>query len=121
MMSSPQRPPSCPAKRLGEPPAAALGDPGVAVAVAVLLQAQTGRVLLTRRARALRLFPHAWVPPGELGGGQGDNGDGGGALWGAPNPLCPSQVERGPGGGALWGVPNPLSPSQVERWSRVKR
>ncbi|KAM6039521.1 nucleoside diphosphate-linked moiety X motif 17 isoform 2-T2 [Chlamydotis macqueenii] len=60
-----QRPPSCPAKRRGgERAAAKPGGPGVAVAVATLLRASSGRVLLTRRASALRVFPNAWVPPG---------------------------------------------------------
>ncbi|XP_053906876.1 nucleoside diphosphate-linked moiety X motif 17 isoform X3 [Cuculus canorus] len=62
-----QRPPFCPAKRLGqrgERPAAAPGAPGVAVAVATILQAGTGRILLTRRARGLSAFPGLWVPPG---------------------------------------------------------
>ncbi|XP_074785052.1 m7GpppN-mRNA hydrolase NUDT17 [Athene noctua] len=63
-----ERPPSCPAKRLGEPPAGGLPPQlrgqGVAAAVATLLQASTGRVLLTRRAAALSTFPSVWVPPG---------------------------------------------------------
>ncbi|NXS31688.1 NUD17 protein, partial [Pomatostomus ruficeps] len=60
-----KRPPFCPAKLGG----AALGDrggqPGVAAAVAVLLEAACGHVLLTRRARTLRHFPNVWVPPGD--------------------------------------------------------
>ncbi|XP_058716702.1 nucleoside diphosphate-linked moiety X motif 17 isoform X4 [Poecile atricapillus] len=59
-----KRPPFCPAKLGG----AALGgrgaQPGVAAAVAVLLEAACGRVLLTRRATTLRHFPNVWVPPG---------------------------------------------------------
>ncbi|NWS64518.1 NUD17 protein, partial [Chunga burmeisteri] len=64
----PQRPPFCPAKRLGEQPALALPaelrDRGVAAGVAVLLEANTGRILLTRRAGTLSIFPNIWVPPG---------------------------------------------------------
>ncbi|XP_074665410.1 nucleoside diphosphate-linked moiety X motif 17 isoform X2 [Strix aluco] len=63
-----ERPSSCPAKHLGEPPAAGLPAElrgrGVAAAVAVLLQASTGHILLTRRAGALSTFPNVWVPPG---------------------------------------------------------
>ncbi|XP_062453706.1 nucleoside diphosphate-linked moiety X motif 17 [Rhea pennata] len=61
-----ERPRSCPAKLLGRQPAAAgtPGDCGVTAGVAVLLQASTRRVLLTRRAAALAVFPDVWVPPG---------------------------------------------------------
>ncbi|XP_064354912.1 nucleoside diphosphate-linked moiety X motif 17 isoform X2 [Dromaius novaehollandiae] len=61
-----ERPPGCPAKLLGQQPAApgTPGPRGVAAAVAVLLQASTRRVLLTRRAAALAGFPDTWVPPG---------------------------------------------------------
>ncbi|XP_068778661.1 nucleoside diphosphate-linked moiety X motif 17 isoform X2 [Struthio camelus] len=63
-----KRPPFCPAKLLGEQPAASaaavLGDRGVTTGVAVLLQASTRRVLLTRRAATLTIFPNIWVPPG---------------------------------------------------------
>ncbi|KAM6112576.1 nucleoside diphosphate-linked moiety X motif 17 [Phoenicopterus ruber ruber] len=63
-----KRPSFCPAKRLGERPAVALPAElrgrGVAAGVAVLLQASTGRVLLTRRASTLSIFPNVWVPPG---------------------------------------------------------
>ncbi|XP_066841969.1 nucleoside diphosphate-linked moiety X motif 17 isoform X2 [Anser cygnoides] len=59
-----RRPPFCPAKLLGAQPAAELRGRGVEAAVAVLLQAGTGRVLLTRRAAGLRGFPNVWVPPG---------------------------------------------------------
>ncbi|NWW01773.1 NUD17 protein, partial [Oreocharis arfaki] len=63
-----KRPPFCPAKLGG----ATLGDrgghPGVAAAVAVLLEAACGHVLLTRRATTLRHFPNIWVPPGGRGG-----------------------------------------------------
>ncbi|KAM3842350.1 nucleoside diphosphate-linked moiety X motif 17-like [Diretmus argenteus] len=43
---------------------------GVDVGVAVLLQSANQKVLLTRRAAGLRIFPGVWVPPGghvELG------------------------------------------------------
>ncbi|XP_042640600.1 nucleoside diphosphate-linked moiety X motif 17 isoform X2 [Tyto alba] len=56
-----KRPPFCPAKRL---PPLLPAAPGVAAGVAVLLQASTGRILLTRRAGALSTFPGVWVPPG---------------------------------------------------------
>ncbi|XP_069734479.1 nucleoside diphosphate-linked moiety X motif 17 [Phaenicophaeus curvirostris] len=64
-----QRPPFCPAKRLGqrgERPVATLEGSGVAVGVATLLQASGGRILLTRRARRLSTFPGLWVPPGGM-------------------------------------------------------
>ncbi|XP_075380955.1 m7GpppN-mRNA hydrolase NUDT17 isoform X4 [Mycteria americana] len=75
-----KRPSFCPAKRLGEQPELALPaelrDRGVAAGVAVLLQASTGRVLLTRRAGTLSTFPNVWVPPaagrGAAGAGGGD-------------------------------------------------
>ncbi|XP_076216006.1 m7GpppN-mRNA hydrolase NUDT17 isoform X2 [Aptenodytes patagonicus] len=63
-----KRPSFCPAKLLGEQPGTALPAElrgrGVAAGVAVLLQAGTGRVLLTRRAGTLSIFPNVWVPPG---------------------------------------------------------
>ncbi|XP_040394814.1 nucleoside diphosphate-linked moiety X motif 17 isoform X2 [Cygnus olor] len=59
-----RRPSFCPAKLLGAQPAAELRGLGVEAAVAVLLQAGTGRILLTRRAAGLRGFPNVWVPPG---------------------------------------------------------
>ncbi|XP_057690378.1 nucleoside diphosphate-linked moiety X motif 17 isoform X1 [Corythoichthys intestinalis] len=37
---------------------------GVDVGVAVILQSSNHRVLLTRRAKHLRIFPNLWVPPG---------------------------------------------------------
>ncbi|XP_072702777.1 nucleoside diphosphate-linked moiety X motif 17 isoform X7 [Ciconia boyciana] len=75
-----KRPSFCPAKRLGEQPELALPAElrgrGVAAGVAVLLQASTGRVLLTRRAGTLSIFPNVWVPPaagrGAAGAGGGD-------------------------------------------------
>ncbi|XP_050186402.1 nucleoside diphosphate-linked moiety X motif 17 isoform X2 [Myiozetetes cayanensis] len=58
-----KRPPFCPAK-LGGPALARGCRAGVAAAVAVLLEAACGHVLLTRRATSLRHFPGVWVPPG---------------------------------------------------------
>ncbi|KAG9276654.1 nucleoside diphosphate-linked moiety X motif 17 [Astyanax mexicanus] len=37
---------------------------GVDVGVAVLLESANQRLLLTRRASSLRIFPNVWVPPG---------------------------------------------------------
>lgn len=37
---------------------------GVDVGVALVLQTSDDRVLLTRRAKELRIFPNVWVPPG---------------------------------------------------------
>ncbi|KAM9625761.1 nucleoside diphosphate-linked moiety X motif 17 isoform 2-T2 [Morphnus guianensis] len=63
-----KRPSFCPAKRLGEQPELALPAElrrrGVAAGVAVLLQTSTSRILLTRRASTLSIFPNVWVPPG---------------------------------------------------------
>ncbi|NWT55815.1 NUD17 protein, partial [Erythrocercus mccallii] len=59
-----KRPPFCPAKLGGAALGARGGQPGVAAAVAVLLEAACGHVLLTRRAATLRHFPNVWVPPG---------------------------------------------------------
>ncbi|XP_064257462.1 nucleoside diphosphate-linked moiety X motif 17 isoform X1 [Passer domesticus] len=59
-----KRPPFCPAKLGGDTPGGRGGQPGVAAAVAVLLEATCGHVLLTRRAATLRHFPNVWVPPG---------------------------------------------------------
>ncbi|XP_032060212.1 nucleoside diphosphate-linked moiety X motif 17 [Aythya fuligula] len=58
------RPPFCPAKLLEPRAAAEPRGRGVEAAVAVLLQAATGPVLLTRRPHGLRVFPNVWVPPG---------------------------------------------------------
>ncbi|XP_074836573.1 m7GpppN-mRNA hydrolase NUDT17 isoform X2 [Carettochelys insculpta] len=63
-----KRPSFCPIKHLEERQAAALPEAlrgrGVDVGVAVILQAIDGRVLLTRRAKNLSIFPNIWVPPG---------------------------------------------------------
>ncbi|XP_031949164.1 nucleoside diphosphate-linked moiety X motif 17 [Corvus moneduloides] len=59
-----KRPPFCPAKLGGATLGDQRGHPGVVTAVAVLLEATCGHVLLTRRAATLRHFPNIWVPPG---------------------------------------------------------
>ncbi|KAM4880663.1 nucleoside diphosphate-linked moiety X motif 17 [Sylvia borin] len=59
-----KRPPFCPAKLGGTALGDRRGHSGVAAAVAVLLEAACGHVLLTRRATTLRHFPNVWVPPG---------------------------------------------------------
>ncbi|XP_054847493.1 nucleoside diphosphate-linked moiety X motif 17 isoform X2 [Eublepharis macularius] len=63
-----QRPPFCPIKHLSDAQAALLPaetrDRGVDVGVAVLLQSASQKVLLTRRAKDLSIFPNLWVPPG---------------------------------------------------------
>uniref|UniRef100_A0A8C5B6G2 Nudix hydrolase domain-containing protein n=1 Tax=Gadus morhua TaxID=8049 RepID=A0A8C5B6G2_GADMO len=63
-----KRPAFCPFKHLSVTQAAAIPldvqDRGVDVAVAVILQTANQRVLLTRRAAGLRIFPGLWVPPG---------------------------------------------------------
>ncbi|XP_073423051.1 nucleoside diphosphate-linked moiety X motif 17 [Dendrobates tinctorius] len=63
-----QRPSFCPIKNLTAEQAASLPEEiasrGVDVGVAILLQSINKRVLLTRRAKELRIFPNVWVPPG---------------------------------------------------------
>ncbi|XP_071273633.1 nucleoside diphosphate-linked moiety X motif 17 isoform X1 [Agelaius tricolor] len=59
-----KRPPFCPAKLGGDTRGDRGGHAGVVAAVAVLLEATCGHVLLTRRATTLRHFPNVWVPPG---------------------------------------------------------
>ncbi|XP_078143386.1 m7GpppN-mRNA hydrolase NUDT17 [Centroberyx gerrardi] len=63
-----RRPAFCPIKHLSITEAAAIPldvqQRGVDVGVAVLLQSANQRVLLTRRATGLRIFPNVWVPPG---------------------------------------------------------
>lgn len=63
-----RRPPFCPIKNLSVTEAAAIPldirERGVDVGVAILLQASNQRLLLTRRAKELRIFPNVWVPPG---------------------------------------------------------
>ncbi|MFT7805206.1 hypothetical protein Z043-105332 [Arapaima gigas] len=58
----------CPFKHLSESEVAALPPEvrgrGVDLGVAVLLQSANRRLLLTRRAAGLRIFPNVWVPPG---------------------------------------------------------
>lgn len=62
------RAPFCPIKHLTPAEAAAVPldvqQRGVDVGVAILLQTANQRVLLTRRAKDLRIFPNVWVPPG---------------------------------------------------------
>ncbi|XP_060777833.1 nucleoside diphosphate-linked moiety X motif 17 [Neoarius graeffei] len=63
-----KRPLFCPIKLLSASEAASLNPDtlsrGVDVGVAILLQSANERLLLTRRAHALRIFPNVWVPPG---------------------------------------------------------
>ncbi|KAI2654974.1 Nucleoside diphosphate-linked moiety X motif 17 [Labeo rohita] len=58
----------CPIKYLSHSEADSLPQDtlsrGVDVGVAVLLQSANQRLLLTRRASSLRIFPNVWVPPG---------------------------------------------------------
>lgn len=65
-----QRAQFCPFKHLSETEAASLPDDilnrGVDVGVAILLQSANERLLLTRRAASLRIFPNVWVPPGMI-------------------------------------------------------
>lgn len=63
-----QRATFCPFKYLSVAEAAAIPldvqSRGVDVGVAILLQSANQKVLLTRRASSLRIFPNVWVPPG---------------------------------------------------------
>ncbi|KAK6466999.1 nucleoside diphosphate-linked moiety X motif 17 isoform X1, partial [Huso huso] len=63
-----RRPSFCPFKHLSVSEASMLPldilDRGVDVGVAVLLQSANQKVLLTRRASSLAIFPNVWVPPG---------------------------------------------------------
>lgn len=63
-----KRPAFCPIKHLSLNEVAAIPldikQRGVDVGVAILLQSANQRVLLTRRAKELRIFPNVWVPPG---------------------------------------------------------
>ncbi|XP_068425805.1 nucleoside diphosphate-linked moiety X motif 17 [Clinocottus analis] len=63
-----KRPTFCPIKHLSVMEAAAIPlavqQRGVDVGVAIILQTANQRVLLTRRAKELRIFPNVWVPPG---------------------------------------------------------
>ncbi|RVE63264.1 hypothetical protein OJAV_G00164240 [Oryzias javanicus] len=58
----------CPIKHLSPAEAAAVPPEvlqrGVDVGVSIVLQTADRRVLLTRRAKELRIFPNVWVPPG---------------------------------------------------------
>ncbi|XP_077116311.1 m7GpppN-mRNA hydrolase NUDT17 [Ranitomeya variabilis] len=70
-----QRPSFCPIKNLTAEQAASLPEEiasrGVDVGVAILVQSVNKRVLLTRRAKELHIFPNVWVPPG----GHMENGE----------------------------------------------
>ncbi|XP_077576921.1 m7GpppN-mRNA hydrolase NUDT17 [Stigmatopora nigra] len=60
-----KRPAFCPIKHLSTtPPPLDAEQRGVDVGVAIILQSSNQRVLLTRRAKHLRIFPNLWVPPG---------------------------------------------------------
>lgn len=63
-----KRPAFCPIKHLSHTQAAAIPldvqQRGIDVGVAIILQTANQRVLLTRRAKELRIFPNVWVPPG---------------------------------------------------------
>ncbi|KAI5618240.1 nucleoside diphosphate-linked moiety X motif 17 [Silurus asotus] len=63
-----KRAPFCPIKLLSPSEAESIPQDtlrrGVDVGVAILLQSANQRLLLTRRAHALRIFPNVWVPPG---------------------------------------------------------
>ncbi|XP_030248563.1 nucleoside diphosphate-linked moiety X motif 17-like [Sparus aurata] len=63
-----QRPAFCPIKHLSVTEASAIPldvqQRGIDVGVAIILQTANQRVLLTRRAKELRIFPNVWVPPG---------------------------------------------------------
>ncbi|XP_060889886.1 nucleoside diphosphate-linked moiety X motif 17 isoform X2 [Labrus mixtus] len=63
-----KRPAFCPIKHLSVKEAAAIPldvqQRGIDVGVAIVLQTTNQRVLLTRRAKELRIFPNVWVPPG---------------------------------------------------------
>ncbi|CAF95165.1 unnamed protein product [Tetraodon nigroviridis] len=63
-----KRPPFCPIKHMSAAEMAAVPlqvqQRGVDVGVALVLHTADGRVLLTRRAEDLRIFPNVWVPPG---------------------------------------------------------
>ncbi|XP_070768529.1 nucleoside diphosphate-linked moiety X motif 17 [Enoplosus armatus] len=63
-----KRPAFCPIKHLSVTEAAEIPldvqQRGIDVGVAIILQTANQRVLLTRRAKELRIFPNVWVPPG---------------------------------------------------------
>ncbi|XP_060156294.1 nucleoside diphosphate-linked moiety X motif 17 isoform X5 [Globicephala melas] len=62
------RPPFCPFSALDQQPRAPGAElptnPGVDLAVAVVLQSSDQTVLLTRRTQTLNVSPNLWVPPG---------------------------------------------------------
>ncbi|XP_072702774.1 nucleoside diphosphate-linked moiety X motif 17 isoform X4 [Ciconia boyciana] len=118
-----QRPSFCPAKRLGEQPELALPAElrgrGVAAGVAVLLQASTGRVLLTRRAGTLSIFPNVWVPPA-AGRGAAGAGGGDGAAPGSGDLLLEDARPLGGNVRLGWGgsAPPPLPDGAGHPWVR---
>ncbi|XP_019124024.1 nucleoside diphosphate-linked moiety X motif 17 isoform X2 [Larimichthys crocea] len=63
-----KRPAFCPIKHLSVTEVAAIPldiqQRGIDVGVAIILQTANEKVLLTRRAKELRIFPNVWVPPG---------------------------------------------------------
>nr|XP_020474507.1 nucleoside diphosphate-linked moiety X motif 17 [Monopterus albus]XP_020474508.1 nucleoside diphosphate-linked moiety X motif 17 [Monopterus albus] len=63
-----KRPSFCPIKHLSITETSAIPldiqQRGVDVGVAIILQTANQRVLLTRRAKQLSIFPNVWVPPG---------------------------------------------------------
>ncbi|XP_062847762.1 nucleoside diphosphate-linked moiety X motif 17 [Trichomycterus rosablanca] len=63
-----QAAPFCPIKLLSPSEEASIPphtlNRGVDLGVAVLLQSANHKLLLTRRASSLRIFPNVWVPPG---------------------------------------------------------
>ncbi|XP_072702771.1 nucleoside diphosphate-linked moiety X motif 17 isoform X1 [Ciconia boyciana] len=118
-----KRPSFCPAKRLGEQPELALPAElrgrGVAAGVAVLLQASTGRVLLTRRAGTLSIFPNVWVPPA-AGRGAAGAGGGDGAAPGSGDLLLEDARPLGGNVRLGWGgsAPPPLPDGAGHPWVR---
>lgn len=75
----PQRPAFCPLKHPAAPLRLQVQQRGVDVGVALILHTADDRVLLTRRAKELRVFPSVWVPPG-LAPRPGTAGEGEGGL-----------------------------------------
>ncbi|XP_043935659.1 nucleoside diphosphate-linked moiety X motif 17 isoform X2 [Protopterus annectens] len=63
-----KRPPFCPFKHLDATQLSLLREGtqsrGVDTGVAILLQTANKKILLTRRAKDLSIFPNLWVPPG---------------------------------------------------------
>ena len=57
-----RHPPFCPMYHWKKPKLEQ--NPGVSVAVAVILESSDAKVLITRRPPHMRTFPNVWVPPG---------------------------------------------------------